>query len=111
MIGKAVLSAATALALAACGAPPSASPSALSSSVPPAGKPAASASPSGAVAPLSPAITLKLAGSQTLAEAGVFIAEDKGYFRDLGIGIDYTVISPAFPTAVPQLATGALDAS
>lgn len=51
---------------------------------------------------------VKIAASQALAQAGLFIAQDRGYFRQLGIDLE-VVPSNQLEAMVPLLANGTLD--
>src|SRR4051794_29913126 len=53
---------------------------------------------------------VRLAGqASTLSDAGLYLAEARGYFREQGIELDRQVI-PVAAEALPQLVTGRLDA-
>ena len=112
------------LALAACGgtsAPPSAAPQASSSavasqssagapasSVPAGASPAAAASSQAGPAPLNPSVKVNWAVNGLIGEAGIFIAQDKGYFQQQGLDVNLQVFH-SFPDEIPLLATGQLD--
>ncbi|HLH22246.1 MAG TPA: ABC transporter substrate-binding protein [Chloroflexota bacterium] len=113
--GRAWLLALASLVLASCGAPAAApaSPPAPAgpSSAPPqeanaASQPAAPAAP----APLAPPVTVKLGVLMTLSDAGVFIAQERGYFAEEGLDVDLTRVNGA-AEAMPHLTTGQLDAA
>ncbi len=121
--------------LAACGgsATPSVAPAspAVSSAAPaspaPAGaKPAASApastpasasaaasakpaaSPAGSASIPAGLTAVKIATVGSISDAGFYIADDRGYMKELGLAADYQVLNTG-PQMVPLLATGQLD--
>ncbi|HLG72521.1 MAG TPA: ABC transporter substrate-binding protein [Chloroflexota bacterium] len=121
--------------LAACGggaAPastaPSSAPAAASKPAAPASasaKPAASGSPAASGAPASkPAASpasasasvvaapgtqlVRIATVGSISDAGFYIADDRGYMKEVGLTPDYQVLNTG-PQMVPLLATGQLD--
>ena len=111
------------VALAACApapaAPPAAKPAAApaaSAPAPPAAAPttaattggAARASTSAASQPLSPPVKVKLGVVAIAAEAGYFIALDKGYFAEEGLEIELVPFQRG-GELIPPLATGELQ--
>src|SRR5579862_1292061 len=88
----------TSLALAGCGASAVSSPSVTAS------KPA-SAAASNQPSPLTPAVTIKVADGQSLTQAGLYIATDKGYFQEEGLNVDLLPLSN-FETIIQSLTTG-----
>jgi NitT/TauT family transport system substrate-binding protein len=103
--------------LVACGAPaaapakpPAASGSALAAPPAPAGgapaaPPAASAPASGSVQPLQPAVSVKAGAYELSGNAGLFVAFDRGYFRDEGLDVELVDVRNT-PDQIPMLATG-----
>jgi len=115
--------------LAACGgqaassAPASPSPAAAKPPAPASvsAKPAASAGvasapasskPSVAASPATPVPSgvevLKIATVGSISDAGFYLADDRGYLKEAGLGIDYQRLQSG-PQMVPFLATGQLD--
>ncbi len=96
-------------------ATPTKAPAAAPTKAPEAAKPAATASTAPAAKPTAPATaptvaptTVRFAFVETLSNAPVFIATDKGYFKEQGINIELVNVrstSDAFPT----MGTGQLD--
>lgn len=92
-------------------APTSASASPASAS---ASKPAASAQASAAAgtqsnpAPLNPPVKVRWAVNGLIGEAGIFIAQERGYFKEEGLDVDLQVFR-SFTEEVPQLAVGQID--
>ncbi|MDE3076049.1 MAG: ABC transporter substrate-binding protein [Chloroflexota bacterium] len=107
--------------LAACGQSAPASSPSTPASGPPASSPAkpsassaapaassAAATASSKAGPLSPAVTLKVSNAKTAAHAALYIAIERGYFREEGVNIeDAGAIS--LDAQIPQLGTGRLD--
>jgi NitT/TauT family transport system substrate-binding protein len=103
--------------LVACGAPAAvpAKPPAASGSAPatapapasgaPAAPPAASAAASGSVQPLQPAVPVKASAYELTGNAGLFIAFEKGYFREEGLDVELVDVRNT-PDQLPMLATG-----
>jgi ABC-type nitrate/sulfonate/bicarbonate transport system substrate-binding protein len=110
-----LLAALVGLALAACCAP-AAGPAAPARSSPapqvaaPAGSGTAAATAPAAPQPLSPPVTVKIGTLLTLSDAGLFIAQDRGYFAEEGLQIEVTRVNGA-AEAMPHLTTGQLDAA
>jgi NitT/TauT family transport system substrate-binding protein len=68
--------------------------------------PAASAQP----APLNPRIALKVGAIGAVSDAGIFIAQEKGYFRDEGLDVEIVGFKAA-PQILPAIATGEVQVS
>jgi len=85
---------------AASGAPTGSSATA-SSGAPSA--PAASSAPA-AVAPLSPPLSVKIGSPMIIADAGIYIAIERGYFRDEGLEVEL-VNAASSSGLLPMLAT------
>jgi NitT/TauT family transport system substrate-binding protein len=95
------------VALLGCGAPTQAPP--LGPGQAAAAAPDGGAAPSaGVVGPLRPAARVKGGLTNTLGDAGVFMAIDRGYFAAEGLELEITRVAGA-AQAVPQLATDQLD--
>ncbi len=95
------------LAIAACGgtaAPPSAPASQRSASASPAGD----ASPKPSPAPLNPPVRVRWAVNGLVGEAGIFVAQERGYFQQQGLDVDLQPFR-SFTDEIPQLAIGQLD--
>jgi NitT/TauT family transport system substrate-binding protein len=60
--------------------------------------------------PFSPRIALKVGVIGALSDAGIFIANDKGYFRDQGLDVELVPFKAA-PQILPAIATGEVQAS
>ena len=106
-----VLSVAIPAVLAGCSSAPAASaPAASSSSSAATAAPAApaAAAATGAPTPLSPPVPVSFAVTGTEGEAGIFVAQDRGYFKAEGLDVTLHEI-PSFATSLPLLATGQLD--
>ena len=58
--------------------------------------------------PLTPPVTLKVGTINATADAAIFIAMEKGYFRDEGIEIELQEFATS-ALMIPPLATGQLD--
>jgi NitT/TauT family transport system substrate-binding protein len=56
--------------------------------------------------PLSPPVTIKVASQGTVAERGLFIAIERGYFAEEGLDVD---MIPVRSDQIPLLVTGELD--
>ncbi|HEY7061493.1 MAG TPA: ABC transporter substrate-binding protein [Chloroflexota bacterium] len=116
------LTAALLLTLTACSAQPAPAPAArppaepaAPATAPAAPAPAAPATPSSpaspaapaAVPPLSPPVAVKVGGLGIAAEAGIYIAMGKGYFRDEGLDVEFIQFGRG-AEQMPALATGEL---
>ncbi|HZU05741.1 MAG TPA: ABC transporter substrate-binding protein [Chloroflexota bacterium] len=103
-----------ALLLAGACAAPGSSPapersSAGSSPVAAATAPSAPAGgPTAAPPPLSPPVVVRVASLLGLTDAGLFIAQDRGYFAEEGLEIEHSRVDGA-AQAMPHVATGQLD--
>jgi len=82
--------------LSACGSP---------AATPPAGSSARSSSAAASLAALNPPVKLKVAGPVTIPAAPVYIALDRGYFKDQGLEVDLVPTQGSSETA-QLLATG-----
>jgi NitT/TauT family transport system substrate-binding protein len=103
--------------LVACGAPAAApaKPPAASGSAPiaapapaggaPVAPPAASAPASASVQPLQPAVSVKAGAYELTGNAGLFVAYDRGYFREEGLDVELIDVRNT-PDQIPMLATG-----
>lgn len=60
------------------------------------------------LAPLSPPVTVRVGTTSALTEAGQIIALQRGYFRELGLQVEYEQFDSA-ARMIPQLASGQLD--
>jgi NitT/TauT family transport system substrate-binding protein len=100
----------TVLFVTACGGT-SAPTSALASSVASvrASAPAQSSVPAIAAAKPGATVSVKVWDGQTTIEAPIYIAQERGYFKEQGIEIQAVDVPGAFDTQVPLLATGQLD--
>ena len=112
------------LALSACQAPGSGSPPPATStgsqpaSAAPANTAPAAAAPQAATtgppaatraAPLSPAVPMKVGSIGVAAEAGSFVALERGYYREEGLDLDMTLLSGGMADQLPLLLTGELS--
>ena len=61
-------------------------------------------------APLAPRVALKVGVIGALSDAGIFIASDRGYFRDEGLDVELVPFKAA-PQILPAIATGEVQAS
>src|SRR4051812_49792641 len=68
--------------------------------------PAASAQ----TAPLNPRVALKVGAIGAVSDAGIFIAQEKGYFRDEGLDAEIVGFKAA-PQILPAIATGEVQVS
>ena len=68
--------------------------------------PAASAQ----TAPLNPRVALKVGAIGAVSDAGIFIAQEKGYFRDEGLDVEIVGFKAA-PQILPAIATGEVQVS
>jgi NitT/TauT family transport system substrate-binding protein len=60
--------------------------------------------------PLAPRVAMKVGVIGALSDAGIFIATDKGYFRDEGLDVELVPFKAA-PQILPAIATGEVQAS
>lgn len=60
--------------------------------------------------PLSPRVSLKTGAVGALSDAGIFIAQEKGYFRDEGLDVEIIDFKVG-PQIIPSLATGQIQAT
>jgi len=70
--------------------------------------PASAAAASPAASPPSPPVTVRAAIVRSASDSGIFLADEKGYFREQGIEIDITQMNAA-QQQVPLLGTGQLE--
>ncbi len=75
---------------------------------PTASAPATSASQAYRTTPLNPPVTLKVGTVNSTSDAGIFVAIEKGYFRDEGIQLELENFQTAAAMIAP-LGTGQLD--
>jgi ABC-type nitrate/sulfonate/bicarbonate transport system substrate-binding protein len=68
--------------------------------------PAASAQ----TAPLNPRVALKVGAIGAVSDAGIFIAQEKGYFTDEGLDVEIVGFKAA-PQILPAIATGEVQVS
>ena len=68
--------------------------------------PAASAQ----TAPLNPRVALKVGAIGAVSDAGIFIAQEKGYFNDEGLDVEIVGFKAA-PQILPAIATGEVQVS
>jgi NitT/TauT family transport system substrate-binding protein len=61
-------------------------------------------------APLDPRVALKVGAIGAVSDAGIFIAQDKGFFRDEGLDVEIISFKAA-PQILPALATGEVQVS
>jgi NitT/TauT family transport system substrate-binding protein len=61
-------------------------------------------------APLSPRVALKVGAIGAVSDAGIFIAQEKGYFRDEGLDVELVSFKAA-PQILPALATSEVQVS
>jgi NitT/TauT family transport system substrate-binding protein len=61
-------------------------------------------------APLNPRVALKVGAIGALSDAGIFIAYEKGFFRDEGLDVEIVSFKAA-PQILPAIATGEVQAS
>jgi len=60
--------------------------------------------------PLSPRVLLKVGAIGAVSDAGIFVAQDKGYFKDEGLDVELVSFKAA-PQILPAIATGEVQAS
>ena len=61
-------------------------------------------------APLSPRVPLKVGAIGAVSDAGIFIAQEKGYFKDEGLDVELVGFKAA-PQILPAIATGEVQVS
>ncbi len=61
-----------------------------------------------AVPPLSPPVSVKLGLPHLLADVGFFVAQDRGYFAEEGLAVDF-VPTPSLNEVIPAVSTGEMD--
>lgn len=112
-----------AAATVACNAPSAAEPASAPPSVPsgaPAGgaaaAPTAASAPAGAAPAAAPApaaaqepIVVRVGSQQVAGNAGIYIAQDKGYFAEQGLDVQYVDVGLT-TQMIPPLAAGQVDA-
>ncbi|HLH21347.1 MAG TPA: ABC transporter substrate-binding protein [Chloroflexota bacterium] len=94
-------------------APPTAATAPTSPTAAPIASVTATAAPGAGAAqaappPLSPPVAVKVGSQGTVAERGIFIALERGYFAEEGLDVD---LIPARTDQIPLLVTGELDFS
>lgn len=102
-----------ALALAACGgqaspAPAVSAPAPSSAAAKPASPGSAAAPGSYKPTPLNPPVTVKVGVVGSSSDGGIFIAQDKGYFKEEGLNVQDEPFQ-TLVTEVPLVGTGQLD--
>jgi NitT/TauT family transport system substrate-binding protein len=101
----------------ACGGSPAAGPAPAKPSVPAGGAaaaaPTAASAPAGtaaaAPAPAQGPIVVRVGSQQLVGNAGVYIAQDKGYFAEQGLDVQYVDVGLT-TQMIPPLAAGQVDA-
>jgi len=68
------------------------------------------ATASAQTAPLSPRVALKVGAIGAVSDAGIFIAQEKGYFKDEGLDVEIVSFRAA-PQILPAIATGEVQVS
>ena len=61
-------------------------------------------------APLNPRVALKVGAIGAVSDTGIFIAQEKGYFRDEGLDVEIVGFKAA-PQILPAIATGEVQVS
>ena len=61
-------------------------------------------------APLDPRVALKVGAIGAVSDAGIFIAQEKGFFRDEGLDVEIVSFG-AVPQILPAIATGDVQVS
>lgn len=61
-----------------------------------------------ALAPLDPPVAVRVGIGAVLPDGGLVIADEKGYFRELGLDVSWTEVAST-PDMLPSLSTGELD--
>ena len=90
------------------GALPTAPTGSAASAAPTAAAPATSAGARPADAPLTPPVTVRVGVVGSTSDAGIYIAQERGYFREQGIELELSQFQTG-PQMVPPLASGQLD--
>jgi NitT/TauT family transport system substrate-binding protein len=101
------------IGLLACGGPgpaPAASGPALTATARPPAAASTPATPTAPPAAAAPARKVTFASTAAVSDGGVYLAIDRGYFREQGIALDYTVIQSG-PQAIPLLASNQIEAA
>jgi NitT/TauT family transport system substrate-binding protein len=81
----------------------------VTAGTPPQGAAPPAAGPTqGAPPPLSPPVAIKVGSQGTVAERGIFIALERGYFAEEGLDVD---LIPVRTDQIPLLVTGEIDFS
>jgi ABC-type nitrate/sulfonate/bicarbonate transport system substrate-binding protein len=70
----------------------------------------AASAASAQVAPLNPRVALKVGAIGAVSDAGIFIAQEKGFFRDQGLDVEIVSFKAA-PQIFPAIATGEVQVS
>jgi ABC-type nitrate/sulfonate/bicarbonate transport system substrate-binding protein len=60
--------------------------------------------------PLNPRVPLKVGAIGAVSDVGIFVAQDKGYFKDEGLDVELVSFKAA-PQILPAIATGEVQAS
>jgi NitT/TauT family transport system substrate-binding protein len=68
------------------------------------------ATASAQIAPLNPRIALKVGAIGAVSDAGIFVAQEKGYFKDEGLDVEIVSFKAA-PQILPAIATGEVQVS
>ena len=68
------------------------------------------AAASAQTAPTAPRVALKVGAIGAVSDAGIFIAQDKGFFRDEGLDVELVGFKAA-PQILPAIATGEVQVS
>src|SRR5215813_13812435 len=61
-------------------------------------------------APLNPRVAIKVGAIGAVSDAGIFIAQEKGYFTDEGLDVELVSFKAA-PQILPAIATGEVQVS
>src|SRR5262245_28130949 len=61
-------------------------------------------------APLNPRVAIKVGAIGAVSDAGIFIAQEKGYFKDEGLDVELVSFKAA-PQILPAIATGEVQVS
>src|SRR6516165_2069130 len=62
------------------------------------------------IAPLNPRVAIKVGAIGAVSDAGIFIAQEKGYFKDEGLDVELVSFKAA-PQILPAIATGEVQVS